>query len=586
MAQPLETQDRFRKELVELVYRSSVPGSVGSVFAAVILIATLINAGVVKSSVALTVLAVILASSALRFAVVYSYPRRGTMPADWRRWANRLFASAFLGGLVWGFGALAMMPPGRLDFQLMILVVNLALASGAISAFGSVLPIFLANFVPMILPLFIWFATQGDLPHYALVVLGLLWMGVIIVLARQYANNIADSLKLRFENLDLVKDLRQQKEAAEQANIAKSRFLASASHDLRQPVHALGLFVGALRLRPLDPESARLVEHVDTSVSAMDGLFASLLDISRLDAGVTQPHLSVFPLRPMIERICREHEAEARSKGVRLSVGACSAAVESDPVLLGRIVRNFIANAVRYTEHGRILVGCRRDGDRVRIEVWDTGPGIPLEEQQNIFQEFYQLGNPERDRTRGLGLGLAIVKRLTGLIDAELTLRSVPGRGSVFKVAIARAEPAAAPASEPAATVAQPHPSFILVIDDEVAIQDAMATLLSSWDHRVVVAGSYAEMEARIADLPMQPDLIICDYRLRGEETGSAAIRRLQMLYNADIPALLVTGDTAPDRIKEAAASGFLLLHKPVANDALRAAITAALARQEIAVKS
>ena len=528
MAQMTAELERIRAEQVRVVYRGGVPGLIGSMLAGLILITTLIDVEAIKPALGATVLALILASAGGRFVLLYLYSRAG-LPSQgaWRRWAKRMIASALFGGVVWGGGAIAMMPPGRFDLQIVVLVVNLAMASGAISAFAAYLPSFLANFAPMILPPVLWMATRGDPPHYALTGLGLLWAAVIIALARHYAGNIAESLRLRFENFDLVEDLRRQKEAAEQANIAKSRFLASASHDLRQPVHALGLFVGALRLRPLDPESARLVAHVDTSVSAMDGLFASLLDISRLDAGVTQPHMAVFSVKPLIERICREHAVEAAAKHVRLSVGPCSATVQSDPVLLGRILRNFIANAVRYTEQGRILVGCRRAGARVRIEVWDTGPGIPIEEQQNIFQEFYQLGNPERDRARGLGLGLAIVKRLAELIAAELTLSSASGRGSVFKVAVPRAETADEAAESFAGGASglakdKSEPGFILVVDDEIAIQEAMATLLSSWGHRVVVAGSYDEMEARIADLPTQPDLIICDYRLRGAETGSA----------------------------------------------------------------
>jgi signal transduction histidine kinase/ActR/RegA family two-component response regulator len=585
MAQTVTALERIRAEQIRGVYRGSVPGLIGSVFAALTLVLTLIDVGAVTPAPGIAVLVFTLTGAATRLLLVYAHRRSAPPPARWRFWANWMFASVLFSGAVWGLGAVVLMPPDRFDLQLVVLVVNLALASGAVSAFGAYLPIFLANFVPMILPPVLWMATRGDPPHYALTVLGLLWVAVIAALARQYGGNIVESLRLRFENLDLVEDLRRQKEAAEQANIAKSRFLASASHDLRQPVHALGLFVGALRLRPLDAESARLVEHVDASVSAMDGLFASLLDISRLDAGVTQPHTVAFPLRPLIERICREHTAEAAAKGLPLGIGPCSATVRSDPVLLGRILRNFIANAVRYTEQGRILVGCRRQGSRIRVEVWDTGPGIPAAEQQNIFQEFYQLGNPERDRTRGLGLGLAIVKRLAELISAEITLSSVLGRGSVFKVAVDRAEAAATPEAEPAPAVLvdQPRPGVILVVDDEIAIQEAMATLLTGWGHRVVVAGSYEEMEARIVDLPIQPDLIICDYRLRGAESGGAVIRRLQALYNIDIPALLVTGDTAPDRIKEAAASGFLLLHKPITNDALRSAIAAALSPREVA---
>jgi CheY-like chemotaxis protein len=222
-----------------------------------------------------------------------------------------------------------------------------------------------------------------------------------------------------------------------------------------------------------------------------------------------------------------------------------------------------------------VLVGCRR-GALASVEVWDTGRGIPPEQQENIFQEFYQLGNPERDRAKGLGLGLAIVRRLTALLDCPLSLRSEPGRGSVFKLGLPCAVPSAPlplamPGVELASSVA--GSGLVLVLDDELAIQEAMRSLLASWGFAVITAGSFSEMLGRIATCPNRPALIICDYRLRGQENGIDVIQRLQAEYNEDIPAMLITGDTAPDRLKEAQESGFVLLHKPVANSRLRAAI-------------
>jgi two-component system, sensor histidine kinase len=579
--------DRVRAAQVEAAYRGSLPGTLGSVFAAAALTLILIHVGTATPIVGTVVVATIAASAAARLLLVRAYRRAKPNIGQWRLWANRFTASALFGGLAWGAGALWLMPAGRLDLELMVMVVVFAVASGAVSAFGAHLPAFLVNFVPMVGLAFLRLGAPGDVLHVALAALGPVWMVVIVALARQYNANVAESLRLRFENLDLVANLQREKEAAEQqralaeqANLAKSRFLASASHDLRQPVHALGLFVGALRGRPLDAEAQRLVEHIDGSVTAMDGLFAALLDISRLDAGVTQPRLAAVPVGPLLERICRDHQAEAASKGVRLDLRPCRAVVHTDPVLLGRILRNLVANAVRHTERGRILIAGRRRGSRLSLEVWDTGPGIPQAEQQNVFQEFYQLGNPERDRTRGLGLGLAIVKRLANLLDCPLTLASRPGEGSVFKVSVPLSAEAAI-TTESMAPSASSRPGLILVIDDEIAVQEAMRSLLAGWGHQAIVAGSLAEMVERIADHPARPGLIVCDYRLRGGETGIAAIQELQSLYNEDIPALLVTGDTAPDRIKEAEASGFVLLHKPVPNETLRAAVDRALAAAE-----
>ena len=317
-----------------------------------------------------------------------------------------------------------------------------------------------------------------------------------------------------------------------------------------------------------------LVNQIPVTANFTAGsLFAALLDISRLDAGIVQSHLGPFPIRPMLARVCADHAAEALAKGIRLVLHPSSAVVFSDPVLVERIVRNIVSNAVRYTRQGRVVVGCRR-GARLSIEVWDTGPGIPQEQQGRVFEEFYQLDNPERDRAKGLGLGLAIVKRLSALLDCPLTLHSEPGRGSVFKLAVplsGNALPAQAAAPEAAPTPASA--GLILVIDDEAAIQDAMRSLLTEWGHEVIVAGSCEQMLEKVATCPTRPDLIICDYRLRGAENGIEVIQRLQSEFNHDIPGMLVTGDTGPDRLQEAQESGFLLLHKPVPRGKLRAAI-------------
>jgi CheY-like chemotaxis protein len=243
-------------------------------------------------------------------------------------------------------------------------------------------------------------------------------------------------------------------------------------------------------------------------------------------------------------------------------------------VLVERILRNLVSNAVRYTERGRILVGCRRREHAIALQVWDTGVGIPTDEQARVFEEYYQVGNPERDQTKGLGLGLAIVRRLAELLGCELELRSEPGRGSCFEFTL--------PLAKDAPIAAEPSPEnrrgalargLIVVVDDEQAIRQATASLLTGWGFHVVAAASGDEAVARLSAASAPPDLIICDYRLRGEENGLGAIERLRSEYNESIPAMLITGDTAPDRLAEAQASGLLLLHKPVSNSKLRAAI-------------
>ena len=315
----------------------------------------------------------------------------------------------------------------------------------------------------------------------------------------------------------------------------------------------------------------------------MDSLFAALLDISRLDAGIVEVHKRSFAIEGTLARICAEHGAEAAAKSLTIRHPRCGAHVFNDPILVERVLRNLVSNAVRYTERGRVLIGCRRRGDAITVQVWDTGPGIPAGEQERIFQEYFQLGNAGRDRAKGLGLGLAIVRRLTNLLEVPLRLRATPGRGSCFEFDLPLA---GQPSPDEEASIveqafAPAKRRLIVVIDDEAQIRAAMSSVLAGWGHEVVVAGSGDEAMALLADLPRRPDLILCDLRLSAGETGTVTIELLRTEYNEAIPAILVTGDTAPDRLLEAKASGLLVLHKPVANARLRAAIANVVAHAD-----
>jgi signal transduction histidine kinase/ActR/RegA family two-component response regulator len=492
---------------------------------------------------------------------------------QWRPWAIWFTVISFAEGLGWG--TIAVIGDNeRFATEMMILVVSLNVAGAAIFAFGSYLPAFLVFFIPTTLPCLIWGVVfRNQFPEADLMLL-LMMLFIVGVSGLSVLNNyeFKELVRLRIQTSVLADDLRKQKELAEQANIAKSRFLAAASHDLRQPVHALGLFVGALRGTRLPPEAIRFVDRIEQSTIALDSLFSAILDISRLDAGVVEVDVQTVAIQPLLNRICADYAAEAAQKSLALVQHRCGAAVRTDPVLLERILRNVVSNAVRHTERGRVVVGCRRRKGAVRVEVWDTGPGIALPDQERVFQEYFQLGNPERDRAKGLGLGLAIVRRLAGLLGCPVSLRSVPGRGSCFAVELPEAVAVSARSDTDHPAMAASG-GLILVVDDEKAIREAMQALLMDWGYEVITAGSGAEMMANIVNCPVRPSAIICDYRLPGEENGIDVIRLLQSEYNEELPAMLITGDTAADRLIEAKASGLLLLHKPVPNAKLRAAI-------------
>jgi len=568
--------DRIRAEQIRTIYRNTPPGLFMTLMAVAVMTGAFVYIEPSLRDQAVIFMMVMIAQTVARLLLQRTWARVPRPDADWRRWAKWFSAGTFVGGTTIGVGTILLLPPGNTQLELIALPVIFAISSGAIGAFGPFPPAFFAFFGAVSWAPILWLFSRGDALHVTMGVLYVMWFFTVAELARRSAHGFLETLQLRFENLDLVADLRREKAAAEEANAAKSRFLAAASHDLRQPVHALTLFVAAAQAQPINQEARTQLDHIDDSVRSLERLFGGLLDISRLDAGVVEVNRLAFAVRPIIQNVFREFAAQAEEKGLQLRIRVPDVAIYSDPLLFERIIRNVVANAVAYTTDGGVLIGCRRRAEALRIEVWDTGWGIAPAHRPQVFEEFYQVGNPERDRTRGVGLGLAIVKRLTTLLDHRLELRSKPGRGSCFTVTVPIAMASDAhPMAMQAETLApvQRGSGLILVLDDELTIQIGMKTLLESWGYRVLAAGSGTEMLAAIATADEAPRLIICDYRLRDDETGTAVVERLRSEFNDDIPAMLITGDTAPDRIREAEASGLLLLHKPVPNGKLRAAI-------------
>ncbi|QCO02713.1 response regulator [Azospirillum argentinense] len=379
--------------------------------------------------------------------------------------------------------------------------------------------------------------------------------------------------------------LAEARREADRANIGKSKFLAAASHDLRQPVQSLMLLMEALSTRATDPAMRKILTTMDRALGALKMLLDGLLDVSRLEAGAVEPKRVVFPVTELLDRIAANSRPVAVRKGLLLHIMPCGAHVDSDPMLLGRILQNFVENALRYTNRGRILVGCRRRGAVLRIEVWDTGIGIPTDRQDDIFQEFVQVGNASRDRDQGLGLGLAVVRRLAGMLDHPVSLRSEPGRGSVFRVEVPLAD---APA--PAETLPEDFPvtarmragARVLVVEDDPIVREGLCAMIRQWGHEAFPAASFGEAVEALRRHP-DPDVIVADYRLGEGHTGTETIREVRRRSKRPIPGILVTGDTAPERLAEAEAGKFSILHKPVLADDLRRAIALALAPAALA---
>jgi signal transduction histidine kinase/CheY-like chemotaxis protein len=400
-----------------------------------------------------------------------------------------------------------------------------------------------------------------------LAVVGSVFLLVLMRLVLEQNDALAAGLAARFQNEDLVEQLRTQVEVAARANQEKTRFLASAVHDLRQPLHALGLFCAALDQRLHDIPERPLIKNMMASIEALETSFGAMLDISRLDAGVVRAAPQSFPVRDLFRRLYQQFGGDAEAHEISLRFRAARRLVLSDPQLLERVLANLLQNALRYTRQGGVLVAARRRASGVALEVWDTGVGIPAEKLELIFEEFYQIDNPERDRSRGLGMGLAIVRRLCNLLGHSLEVRSTPGRGTMFRVVVpvGDARDPTQPALE--ADTLPPRTDVrvtVMLIDDERAIREATRELLRPMQVDVLVAATIAEAVelARQAAAPI--DMILSDWRLRGTETGVEAVRAVRRICGEATPAVLITGDTSADVLTLAHENGLIILHKPL----------------------
>jgi len=364
--------------------------------------------------------------------------------------------------------------------------------------------------------------------------------------------------------------LSQAKAEADQANLSKTRFLAAASHDLLQPLNAARVFITALSERRLAAKNRGLVQNSLAALEGVDELLTTLLDISKLDAGALQSEITDFRIRDILSVMAAEHAMVARAKGLKLRVVPCNCPVRSDPRLLGRILRNFISNAIRYTPEGGIAVGCRRRGDKLLVGVWDTGVGIPGEKVSEIFEEFRRLNNGGRDR--GMGLGLAIVKRIARMLDHTIVVQSVPGRGSLFGIEVPLGRdpaPLNAAAEPPIARANSVAGALVLVIDNDAAVLGGMMALLDGWGCETIAAASAPEALVLCSD-GRKPDLIIADYHLDDEQIGLDAIEEVRSGLGAKVPAVVITADYTAEVKGAIKAAGHHQLNKPVKPGRLR----------------
>ena len=517
----------------------------------------------------------------IRCFVNWSYQHSPSADAKIRGFITTINATIM--GLLWGYAgywyASAESTAGQMTVAISIAGVTLS----SIGALANYFPAFIGFTSGAVLPICFNFFLQSDQAGVAAASASLVYMFLLLYWGSSMNRSTNEAIDLRNSNEHLVAELRQQKieaqeaqHKAEAANIAKSKFLASASHDLRQPLHAMGLLLHALEDRLKEQELIAIVQQIEHSHQDMEKLFTALLDVSKLDAGVVDVHRKIFAVEAALTALHNEFSPMAKEHNVELTFIHKQASIRSDPILLNRILRNLINNAIVHSGGGHITVDSTVKPRAVDIHISDTGAGIPSEELNRIFSEFHQLRNPERDQNKGLGLGLAIVQRLCSLLGHDVRVDSSIGKGTAFTVTIERVTEEELPVEGMHTLIPVITGNLggtrILIIDDDQRIVHAMQELLNRWGIQSRFAQT-PEQALMAIDSGFKPDIAICDYRLRQNITGVEVLQLLDYKLGRSLPALLITGDTAPERLKEAHTSGYTLMHKPVNPAKLRNAI-------------
>lgn len=587
LSDPRRFQDQIRVELARQLGTHSISLTVGN------LIMVLATASIFHQTAAPEWLAVWLVvqgfNAAFHLYLGSRWVRQPVNTANAPRLLWEQTRTGLINGLLWAVAVQIFWPGSSTGERIVLYALMMGITATALHALHAHLPAYFAISLPCIGGIVLALLWHGGFDGWGYVVIMCLYIALIARFAVSLHQLLVDSLRQRFQVAELAAALRIEKDRAVNLSLSRSRFLAAASHDLRQPVHALSLFVGALKQNPTPAQSQQILQHVGGAVDAMGAMFNALLDISKLDADLLQPDWQAVDLSKLLHRIAADHTAVASSKKLDFLCALESAAgqaVYTDPILLERILHNLLSNAVRYTTHGTVAIKARVRAGRAEVLVADTGMGIARSKREQVFDEFVQLDTPGREGEQGLGLGLSIVRRLAHLLRIDLALRSRPGRGTIFALRLPLVTAPQHLVAEVHAAAAELHANggnelddegIVLVIDDSIEIQLAMRALLSGWGYEVFAAENVSTLMPQVMALRQPPRLLLCDYSLRDGANGIDAIAQLHETFNYDIPAILITGDTGPERLREAVASGLPLLHKPVTQSQLREAIAKVL---------
>lgn len=490
-------------------------------------------------------------------------------------------ALSFINGVVLASSLYAFPLMSELERAIQTMLLA-GLAAGTVVSSAGYRPMFLAFLLPIFVPMFaLWAVSAGSDPvdweKLSVAALTIMFAVLLHAVATDSFKLFRESFAIRVHQMKLNEKLRSALGEADAANKAKTRFLASASHDLRQPLQTLSLYGAALLNRPLDARSREIAQHMNLALNALGTQLDALLDVSRLDAGVVTAVFESVNLRPLLEQVSSEFEPAAAEKALVLTLHCpANLVVRTDNTLLHRVLVNLVSNAIKYTDSGEIVLRATPGDGVVHICVADTGKGIAPDQQHRVFEEFYQVANPHRDRSQGFGLGLSIVQRMTRLLEIEMRMESQLDQGTSFYLTLPAAVEVPQAVAHSEAQAASLEGLHVLAIDDETDVLLGLSTLLHSLGCEVRCAESTDEALALASD--WRPDVLLCDFRLRDGDDGLTALGRVRELY-PDLPTIMISGDTAPDRLREAQAAGIDLLHKPVRGDELQAAIATACGR-------
>lgn len=506
----------------------------------------------------------------LRIWVIRVYMRVDEHEQQRRHWGPFFWSGTLSAGMIWGAWPLMFYSLYNTEHLLLISTVFAGMVAVSAASGSIYLPSFLSFSMPLVIPLAITHLFSGNDVLRLTGVLLFMFLGVNYFLAARGHKQYRDLIRARFENQELLERLGAEKAIAERAVVAKSRFLAAASHDLRQPLHALGMFLSALRRRESNPGQLRIIDDMRKSSEALNGLFNSLLDVSRLDAEIIDFRPRHVLARELFDGVRAQFMQQAAEKGVELRTCDSDCVLYTDVILFERVLRNLVSNAVQYTREGRVEMCCEPapDGGKI-ITLTDTGIGIPMTERDEVFSEYYQLNNPERDRSKGLGLGLAIVQRLCDLMGLSLRMESEVGVGTRFRIEVPGGDPAQVHTPNESPSLTEAHGMRVLVIDDERQVLQSMQHMLEGWGAEVLLAESARDALKVIALSSDAPDIVLSDYRLRENNNGVDAVATIRESLELELPAVIITGDTSPERLKQVTRAGIEVMHKPVDPDEL-----------------